>query len=336
MEAGASRAQLKLIPLGAVLNSQNVHMPFVNLLLKAGADVNSFVNTWDDHGHRVLHKAAQLGHLECLTALIRAGADVNTITHSGNTALHWACKAGSDKCVAALIEARADVNIANKGGCTPLEIAAKAQSSECVEILHHNGAQGTMAVVSEEDATSLLHTFIRFLWQVDPLVMAGVDVNQTDKNGKNALDICLSISYQHKENHKKRTAEILLAAGASLSSKTRRLSRLFYKIKEGDTFEDVVFHQNQTFLKLDIGFDTCEVLPLQNYVRRRLRRHLLRVNDVGNLFTWVPCLPLPSRLQTFLLLGVVLEKHCALEGYYMILNKIREREGTEGGRKEDE
>lgn len=50
-----------------------------------------------------LHHAAEYGHLACLEALLRQGADVNSATPEGWTALHSASLYGHTSCVEALI-----------------------------------------------------------------------------------------------------------------------------------------------------------------------------------------------------------------------------------------
>lgn len=50
-----------------------------------------------------LHHAAEYGHLACLEALLRQGADVNSKTAEGWTAMHSAALYGRTSCVEALI-----------------------------------------------------------------------------------------------------------------------------------------------------------------------------------------------------------------------------------------
>ena len=59
-----------------------------NLLLERGADPNS-----DRGGESALHVAVRSGCLDCVKALVEAGADVNAKTKDGKTPLHLAkCK----------------------------------------------------------------------------------------------------------------------------------------------------------------------------------------------------------------------------------------------------
>ena len=59
----------------------------VNLLLEAGADVN----TQKD----ILHKAIDYGHDKCLDLLLKAGADANKVGCDGNIALTLSAESGN-------------------------------------------------------------------------------------------------------------------------------------------------------------------------------------------------------------------------------------------------
>lgn len=61
----------------------------INLLLDGGANPNS-----DRGGQAALHVAVTLGCLDCVKALVEAGADVNAKTKDGKTALHLAKRKG--------------------------------------------------------------------------------------------------------------------------------------------------------------------------------------------------------------------------------------------------
>lgn len=89
-----------------------------------------------------LHHAAEYGHLACLEALLRQGADVNSKTAEGWTAMHSAALYGRTSCVEALIRYGADVNA--KTICvtqgtsyddTPLHLAARHSHTKCIQRL---------------------------------------------------------------------------------------------------------------------------------------------------------------------------------------------------------
>ena len=108
----------------------------VNLLLKAGADVNIA----DVHGNTAIGHTAYFGedHLlnrliktganvdtsgdnaitEILNCLITSGADVNFHDSSGITALHSAARNGHIDCVKRLVKSEANVNKKDRNGYT--------------------------------------------------------------------------------------------------------------------------------------------------------------------------------------------------------------------------
>ena len=85
---------------------------WVDLLLKAGADVNICEHDLF-HTLTVLHCAAMNGHHKCVKLLLKSGPDVNSFVHKGlgHTALHAAAGyKGHNICLRELIEAGATVN----------------------------------------------------------------------------------------------------------------------------------------------------------------------------------------------------------------------------------
>jgi ankyrin repeat protein len=76
-------------PLGPAVGKRNVEL--IKLLLDHGANPNSTIGT-----ETVLHYAAEDGCLDCIKALVEAGADVNAVTSNGQyrTPLHIAKRRG--------------------------------------------------------------------------------------------------------------------------------------------------------------------------------------------------------------------------------------------------
>ena len=68
--------------------------------------------------------AADMGHNICVNLLLKAGADMNRINKDGQTCLMAAAVNGYDKVVAALIKAGADVNQKDNKQNTALMLAA--------------------------------------------------------------------------------------------------------------------------------------------------------------------------------------------------------------------
>ena len=57
------------------------------------------MNTWDKHAITPLMSAANNGHQSCIDVLIKAGADVNDHDYRGNTALMYAVTQSHSLCV---------------------------------------------------------------------------------------------------------------------------------------------------------------------------------------------------------------------------------------------
>jgi ankyrin repeat protein len=152
------------------LAAQNGSAAMIELLLKAGADVNAPVLA---HGETALMMASRSGSVDAVKALLDHAAKVNTAakinakdTLRGTTALMWAAEQGHVAVVELLIRSGADVSAQSevlrplkrrglgfapakdqggpgapiKGGLTALLFAARQGSMECVQALTKSGA----------------------------------------------------------------------------------------------------------------------------------------------------------------------------------------------------
>lgn len=101
--------------------------------LSAGADPDALVAPKE----RVscLHHAARFGELECVQALIEAGAKIDARDIRGATPLLVAAGQRDAKTVEALVRAGADARLADKSGKTPLMQAALARDPDSCELL---------------------------------------------------------------------------------------------------------------------------------------------------------------------------------------------------------
>lgn len=93
----------------------------VDAAIAARANVNAKRN--DSEGWTALMAAVKGDHLDCVNALIAAGADVNAIDNRGGTALIAAAHNETAGCAKALLAAGANANARNKIGMTALATA---------------------------------------------------------------------------------------------------------------------------------------------------------------------------------------------------------------------
>lgn len=163
-----------------------------------------------------LHIAAEMGFLDCLKALLGAGADVSS--HMGskrNTALHLAAEDDFSDCVKALIEAGADVNARNADQQTPLHVACLSQSIETVDLLIKHKADVN---ATYRDGRTALHASIvkeTSSWDcTKTLLECKVDVNQADNFGYTPLHIAAL-------NEFSTCAFMLLEYGADVTARTK-------------------------------------------------------------------------------------------------------------------
>ncbi|XP_067660652.1 uncharacterized protein [Haliotis asinina] len=155
----------------------------VSYLLKKGASVNKALHDTRD---TPLHTAAGFGYAECVDVLLKAGADVNVQNNTGDTPLHRAAGQGSTECVDVLLKAEADVNVRSNTGDTPLHTAAGHGSIECVDVLLKAGANVN---VQNNTGDTPLHTAAGHgsIECVDVLLKAGVNVNVQNNTGDTPL-----------------------------------------------------------------------------------------------------------------------------------------------------
>lgn len=138
-----------------------------------------------------LHVAAAMGFMECITLLIKHGADVRVQCGlERTTALHMVAEDGNAECAKLLLEAGAYVNGTNKKLQTPLHLASLAQSSETLELLLKRGADPDAGDI---DGRTPLHSAIvkvsRSTECVRLLLHAGANVNKADIFGYTPLHI---------------------------------------------------------------------------------------------------------------------------------------------------
>ncbi|CAH3150812.1 unnamed protein product [Porites lobata] len=113
-------------------------LEILGCLIQKGADVN----TGSNDKLTPLMIAAEKGHINALTLLIKFGADVDLQDKNGKTALHHAVYGSDVSCeiLSCLIEMGADVSAGGNINHTPLMIAAEKGHINAVTFLIRNGA----------------------------------------------------------------------------------------------------------------------------------------------------------------------------------------------------
>ena len=131
-------------------------LPFMHMLVEAGADVN--LRPCSDQ-RAPLDEAAFLGSTDKVHLLLKAGANVDAPTGGefGRNALQIATEHGKEDVVDILIEAGADVNAlpATYGGVTALQAAAIGGFLRIARVLLEAGADVNAAPAKEEGRTAL-------------------------------------------------------------------------------------------------------------------------------------------------------------------------------------
>jgi len=211
----------------------------VRLLLAKGADVN--VN---DHGHTVLHYAAEQGNREMVILLLTKGADLNTKGRYGHTPLHRALHEGHKEIAETLISKGASVNAKDYAGATPLHYSAFRSYKDVNKLLFKLGCSiGTeihdAAVLGNlDEIRSLLASNPQLInakdeaWEYTPLccsaanghkdiveflITKGADVNTKGKHRSTPLGNAAFCG--HRE-----VVELLIANGAEINPKSRLTS----------------------------------------------------------------------------------------------------------------
>lgn len=186
-------------PLSLAVEGKSPRM--VEALLKAGAQPTD----------AILVAAVWAGEVEMALMLIRAGANPNARDDLGQSALHRAAEMGELEIVRALIQARAKRDL-KANGTTPLLIAIQNGHEACAIELIRGGADltpTTAAGLLRRNALMLASSTGR-VEVVRALLKAGADPEAKDKEGKTALMLA-------NEKEHVAVVEVLRGCGADQS-----------------------------------------------------------------------------------------------------------------------
>jgi S1-C subfamily serine protease len=152
----------------------------VEALIDAGADVN-FKDAVGNTPVMYCHSPG------IIKALVGAGADVNARDSLGITAVDTAATVGLLDCLKALIAAGANVNIgSSRRGVTPVMDTVEYDQPECLAALISAGADVDASDVSGQTAL-MIASLLDKRKMLQELIEAGANVNAADQFGNTAL-----------------------------------------------------------------------------------------------------------------------------------------------------
>ena len=205
-----------LINAGADMNEALVYaaelgkIDNVKHLLKAGAKIDYL----DQYGRTALTRAVYpFKFTECARFLIEAGADVNACGTEGITAMAYVVETGDEALLRALIDAginQCSVSKKLDKGDTVLMKAARKGNSTFVDLLIDAGADVNDVNSSGSTALMLAATFGHCACIIT-LMKAGADVNKVDNEGNTALIKATTFGYITTP------VPLLLQAGAKIN-----------------------------------------------------------------------------------------------------------------------
>lgn len=164
----------------------------------AESECKQQINDTELSGYTPLHVAASNGNVQAVEMLLKAGADVNALTSLLNTPLIESFPVSSKlsrdlinrhtRIVELLINAGSDVNARNQQGNTPLHFAALIKVPEVADILLKAGADPNAK--NNDKLTPLMYSFLydtHCRETIDLLINNGADINASDSDGKTVL-----------------------------------------------------------------------------------------------------------------------------------------------------
>ncbi|XP_041490061.1 ankyrin repeat domain-containing protein 26-like [Microtus oregoni] len=111
-----------------------------NVVTLLSSNNSTDINMKDDEGCTPLIKAAQRDNVECISILLRHGADPHIVDANGDAALHHAICRGNIPVVSKLLEYNVDIKAKTEYGLTPYKLALFENQLKMAEFLIENGA----------------------------------------------------------------------------------------------------------------------------------------------------------------------------------------------------
>ena len=255
----------------------------ISMLLAAGADVNL-----GKKGCFPLHTALAWKCFQYIKLLVQAGADVNEKGSHGNTPLHLAvCRCHQKSTTRLLLKSGANVNAIDNSGKTPLLTAAEQSSLFLVEM--------NRGIYGYHDTERMHLDKVRCLEPVRMLLETGAQINRKDCREENALTAALLLSNSEDHLH---LFMLLYAAGEAPDSPT---------VHGGQESDFSNIEIPKCFKDLEKNMD------LKHLCREAIRKHLIDMDPHEHLFGRIPRLGLPSIVTEYLLYDCTLDCKKAIE-----------------------
>lgn len=118
----------------------------IKLLLAAGANANAVKHTMNSHKTALMIGCEQ-GDINLVNLLLKAGADVNAQDEDGWTALMTACRQGENKIVKLLLKAGARIDVRSQWGKTALQIAKGWRKATCEKLILEADPHSTHTII---------------------------------------------------------------------------------------------------------------------------------------------------------------------------------------------
>ena len=125
----------------------------LEILIEAAKAAGVSLDAADSFQRTAMHVAAAAGHVECVSALVAAGANANRPNLWGATALYCATQRRHSGVAVSMIDLGADVSAADNRGLTPLHLAARVGDVTLARALVAAGAN--MAAAAKRVGTPL-------------------------------------------------------------------------------------------------------------------------------------------------------------------------------------